>query len=374
MYLHLRRQYKARQHYLPASGRRGVIMNLMMDRQHHLDYADIVIIGNGIAGLTAAIESRRLAPAAQIAIISGQCHPTINTPSLKQFAIGKLSREQLLAYPAGTERSQCIHIIKAWVDSINAQSKYVCLSSGQGFGYGSLLIATGSVPNSLPANLPGRDFDGVLTLHTLQDYLHLLRRLDGVESAVVIGGGAHAIETVMSLLHYGIDVHWLIRGQTFLSQSLDQQASEMVLEHTRTSGANIYTETGVLGIVGRIGSVMGVVTTQGQMIPCQLVLACTGTSPVTALAERCTIPMLCKRGILVDDKLRTSVPSIYAAGDVAARKNPLTGVYETHAQWNVAVQHGRIAAAMMTGHPELATRRLGVPWHATHLGELCMLT
>lgn len=346
----------------------------MLDRQHNLDYADILIVGNGIAGLTAAIESRRLAPSAQIAIISGQCHPTINTPALKQFAIGKLAREQLLAYPAGTERSQRIHIIKAWVEGINAQSKYVCLSSGHGIGYGSLLIATGSVPNSLPANLSGRDFDGVLSLHSLQDYLNLLRRLDGVDSAVVIGGGAHAIETVMSLLHYGIEVHWLIRGQTFLSQSLDDQASQMVLDTTRRAGANIHTSTSVAGIVGRVGSVIGVVTTKGQMIPCQLVLACTGTSPETTLAERCNIPLLHQRGILVDDQLRTSVPSIYAAGDVAARKNPLTGIYETRAQWNVAVQHGRIAAAMMTDHPELASRRQGVPWHATHLGDLCMLT
>ncbi len=169
---------------------------------------------------TAAVEARRLAPGARIAIISEQCHPTINTPALKQFAIGKLAQEQLLAYPAGTERAQRIHAINARVESINAQGKYVCLSGGQGFGYGSLLIATGSAPNGLPLNLPGRDFDGVLTLHCLQDYLNLRRRLDEVDSAVVVGGGAHAIETVMCLLHYGIEVHWLIRNETFLSWGL----------------------------------------------------------------------------------------------------------------------------------------------------------
>lgn len=65
----------------------------------HLDGADIVIIGNGIAGLTAAVEARRLAPDKRIVIITEQIHPTINTPALKQFAIGKLTREQLLAYP-----------------------------------------------------------------------------------------------------------------------------------------------------------------------------------------------------------------------------------------------------------------------------------
>ena len=346
----------------------------VMNRQYKTESADIVIVGNGIAGLTAAVEARRLAPGARIAIISEQCHPTINTPALKQFAIGKLAQEQLLAYPAGTERAQRIHAINARVESINAQGKYVCLSGGQGFGYGSLLIATGSAPNGLPLNLPGRDFDGVLTLHCLQDYLNLRRRLDEVDSVVVVGGGAHAIETVMCLLHYGIEVHWLIRNETFLSKMLDDGASELILENMRNVGTKVYTGTELVGIVGRVGSVAGVVTTRHNMIPCQLVLMCTGTSPVTTLAEQCDMPMLHERGILVDDQFRTSVRDIYAAGDVAARKNPQTGVYETHAQWYDAVLQGRTVAAVMTGHHKLASSSQGVSWHATHLGALYMLT
>ncbi len=338
------------------------------------EWADIVIIGNGITGLTAAIEARCLAPTARIAIITEQCHPTINTPALKQFAIGKLAQEQLLAYPAGTERGQRIRVIKTRVEGINAQGKFLVLCGGYTFGYGSLLIATGSRPNGLPAHLPGRDFDGVLTLHCLQDYLDLRRRLDSVDSAVVIGGGAHAIETVMNLLHHGIEVHWLIRSETFLPHILDRTASSMVLENTRNAGAKIVTKTEVIGIVGRVGSAVGVITNNNKMIPCQLVLVCTGTSPVTTLAEQCTTPMMYGRGIYVDEQFRTSVPDIYAAGDVAARKNPQTEAYETQAQWYAAVLQGRSAAAVMTGYHELAAQSMGVPWHATHLGDLCMLT
>ncbi|MFL5655865.1 MAG: NAD(P)/FAD-dependent oxidoreductase [Ktedonobacteraceae bacterium] len=346
----------------------------VMNMQYKAESADIVIVGNGIAGLTAAVEARRLAPDVHIAIITEQCHPTINTPALKQFAIGKLTQEQLLAYPAGTERAQRIHVINARVESIHAQGKYVCLNGGYGFGYGSLLIATGSAPNGLPTNLPGRDFDGAFTLHCLKDYLNLRRRLDEVDSAVVVGGGAHAIETVMCLLHYGIEVHWLIRSESCLSKILDGPASALILENMRSAGAKVHTGTELVGIVGRVGSVAGVVTTRHKMIPCQLVLACTGTSPITTLAEQCNIPMLHNRGILVDDQFRTNVRDIYAAGDVAARKNPQTGVYETHAQWYDAVLQGRTAAAAMTGHHELAAPSLGVSWHATHLGALYMLT
>ncbi len=339
-----------------------------------LDRADIVIVGNGIAGLTAAVEARRLDPDKHIVIITDQNHPTINTPALKQFAIGKLTREQLLAYPAGTERAERIHIVNSRVEEIHAQSKYVSLTGNRGFGYDSLLIATGSHAMGLPANIPGRNFDGVLTLHRLQDYLDLRRRISEVNEAVVIGGGVHAIETVMGLLHWGIHVHWLIRSATFMKNMLDQPSSDLVLNNVRRSGATVHMETEVVGIVGRVGAVAGVITNHQEMIPCQLVLSCTGTQPAESLANYCTVPMKHEHGIMVDDKLRTSVRDIFAAGDVAALKNPQTGRYEPRAQWYAAVSQGRIAGAMMVGHDELARQPFGVHWHATHLGELYMLT
>lgn len=338
----------------------------------YLDRADIVIVGNGIAGLTAAVEARRLAPEKRIVIITQQVHPTINTPALKQFAIGKMEREQLLAYPTGTERRERIHVVTAQVEDIHANSKYVTLSGDRGFGYGSLLLATGSTPGGLPKNIPGRGFDGVLTLHRLQDYLDLRRRIGEVQEAVVVGGGVHAIETVMSMLYWGIRVHWLIRGKTILPHTLDQPSSDMVLERIRHSGAIIHTQTEVTGVVGRVGVAVGVITNQQEMIPCQLVLACTGTQAVTSLAEHCSVSMRHKKGIIVDDQLRTSVRDIYAAGDAAALKNPQTGNYEPRAQWYAAVSQGRIAGAMMAGHEE--AQPFGVQWHATHVGELSMLT
>ena len=338
-----------------------------------VDSAEIVIVGNGIAGLTAAVEARRLAPEKRIVVVTEQNHPTINTPALKQFAIGKLTREQLLAYPAGTERAQRIHVINTRVEEIHAQSNYVSLGGGRGFGYESLLIATGSAATGLPANLPGRDFEGVLTLHRLHDYLNMRRRLSEVEEAVVIGGGSHAIETVVSLLYWGIRVHWLIRSDTFLPRMLDRPSSDMVLERIQRAGAKVYTETEVLGIIGRVGAVAGVVTNQHHLIPCELVLVCTGTTPVTSLARHCDLPMKHKRGILVDDQLRTSVRNIYAAGDVAALRDPQTGRHAPRAQWYAAVLQGRRVAAAMAGsapHEE----GFGVPWHATRLGELSMLS
>src|SRR5579863_1419277 len=130
--------------------------------------ADIVIVGNGIAGLTAAVAARRAAPHKRVVIVTEQSHPTINTPALKQFAIGKLEREQLLAYPGGTERNNNISVLHGRVEMIDASNRCIRLAHGSIFGYEALLLATGSTANGLPTDVPGRDFDGVLVLHRLQ--------------------------------------------------------------------------------------------------------------------------------------------------------------------------------------------------------------
>jgi NAD(P)H-nitrite reductase large subunit len=213
-----------------------------------------------------------------------------------------------------------------------------------------------------------------MTLHRLKDYLDLRRRLPEVREAVVIGGGTHANETVMSLLHWGVRVHWLIRGKQFLSHTLDYMASELVLNSVRRAGAIIHTETEVIAIFGGLASVAGVLTNTEEVIPCQLVLCCTGTSPAQGLAAQCTEPILFKNGILVDTRLRTSVQDIYAAGDVAALPNPQTCGYETRAEWYSAVTQGKIAGAMMAGRTAIATELFGAHWHGTQLGDLSMLT
>ncbi len=344
--------------------------------QQSQNSADIVIVGNGIAGLTAAIEARRLAPALRIAIITEQSHPTINTPALKQFAIGKLERQQLLTYPVGTERDRRIQMIHARVVEIDAQGQFVRLADGSAFGYGSLLLATGSIATGLPTHLPGRDFDGAMTLHRLHDYMNFRRRLHEIEDVVVIGSGAHAIETVTSLLHLGFRTHWLIRGKACLSRVLDLHSSELLIRHIQQAGARVYTETELVGIAGNIGAVAGVITNHQQMLPCQLVLVCTGMKPVTTLAEHCTLPMMFdhEQGIFVNNQLRTNIPGIYASGDVAALQNPQTGNHERRAQWYAAVVQGCAAASAMTGQPLTAQHPFGVPWHATRLGTLSLLT
>ncbi len=342
-------------------------MNFYPDSEH------IVIVGNGIAGITAALEVCRLSPKNQVTIITAQNHPTIYNPALKQFALGKIAREHLLAYPAGTERINHIQMITARVEAIKARERRVYLSDGQAISYDSLLLATGSAPVGLAPSLPGRDFDGVLALHRLNDYLDLRRSFSEVKEAVVIGSGTHALGTVMSLLSRRIRVHWLLRGETCLSKMFDREASDVILEDCRRAGARVVTNCPVVGIVGKVGVVAGVVTNDNQMLACQLVIACTGSRAETTLAAQCDVSIKRQQGILVDEYFRTSAAHIFAAGDCAALKDPQTGTYHPRMQWHAAVVEGQIAAAVMTGQPEVAPA-FGVPWHATQLGSRSMVS
>jgi NAD(P)H-nitrite reductase large subunit len=338
--------------------------------------ADIVIVGNGIAGLTAAVEARRWAPDATILVLTEQCHPTINTPALKQVIAGKIERRQLLAYPEGTESAWGIKVVMARVEAIDAYERLVALARGGYVRYGRLLLATGSVARGLPADLPGVRLDGVLTLHRLSDYLDLRRRLREVREVVVIGGGVHGAETVMSLVQLGKRVHWLVRSSHCLPNLLPRGAAEPVLRHMQRAGVEVHLESEVIAILGTVGEVAAVATADGRVIPCQLVLVCTGMRPAVELAARCHPQLVHEagRGILVDEYLCTSVPSILAAGDVAACRDPLTGRYRTQSCWHAAVVQGRMAAAVMTGQETAPLDEvLGVPWHATRLGTLSIL-
>src|SRR5437588_13029697 len=96
----------------------------------------------------------------------------------------------------------------------------------------------------------------------------------------------------MGLLHHAVEVNLLIRGKSFLSHMLDHTASEMILENTRNAGAKIALKTELSGIVGRVGSVVGVITNHDKMIHCQLVLVCTGTCTVTIIVDHCTYSLM----------------------------------------------------------------------------------
>jgi NAD(P)H-nitrite reductase large subunit len=337
--------------------------------------ADIVIVGNGVAGCVAAMEARSHAPDAEIVIVTEQNHPTINTPALKQFGAGRLELDQLLFQSPGAERRLRIGVLNQRVERLEPRTRQLILRGGERLTYGRLLLATGSKPIGL-ASLPGAGFDGVVVLHTLAQYLDLRRRIHTTTQAIVLGGGYHAAETALLLRHSGLAVTWLIRGRGMLSGTLDAAASDLVCQYVRKQDIDVRLATEAAGIVGRMGVAAGVLTTADEFLPGQLIVAAVGVQPELALARDAGLPAA-TTGLPVNACMQTQTAAIFAAGAVASVVDPQTRERASRAQWYFAVQQGRLAGAALAGASTRAGAEIsaiGAFWHATQLGKVRVLT
>ncbi|HEV2583884.1 MAG TPA: FAD-dependent oxidoreductase, partial [Ktedonobacteraceae bacterium] len=171
---------------------------------------------------------------------------------------------------------------------------------------------------------------------------------------VISGSGTLALESAEILRHRGYEVTHLLRGQTLWSEVLDPVASDLVLEEERRDGIDVRTGEEIAEIVGRNGQAAQVVTTRGERIACELVLIAIGIEPLIEFIRASGIA--CGRGVQVDSGMRTSVPDIFAAGDVIETRDPHSGRTRVLGQWFPAIQQAQVAAYNMLdllppGHP-----------------------
>jgi NADPH-dependent 2,4-dienoyl-CoA reductase/sulfur reductase-like enzyme len=302
-----------------------------------------VIIGNGIAGVTAAETLRTEDALADIAVIADNPLPVYNRPALKDFLAGRASENTLWMRPKSFYQDHQIRFYMEHVVGIQIDQHCVQLQSGRQVGYQRLLLATGARARHL--SCPGANLAGVTTLRTVADYQRVLNYLGYVRRVVVIGGGPLALETVDILHHRGYQVTHLLRQHALWPGVLDKTASDLVLQQERHEGVDARLEEIVAEIVGREGCVTGVVTTRGAYIPCEMVIAAIGSEPVLDYLKENDIAY--GRGVKVDGFMRTNAPDIYAAGDVAEITSAVTGHTRTLGQWYPAIQQGRAAAYSM---------------------------
>jgi NADPH-dependent 2,4-dienoyl-CoA reductase/sulfur reductase-like enzyme len=302
-----------------------------------------VIVGNGIAGVTAAETLRVEDSLADITVIADNSFPVYNRPALKDFLAGRVSEDKLWMRPKSFYQDHQIRFFMERVVGIHAGRHSVQLQSGRQVGYNRLLLATGARARRL--SCPGANLAGVSTLHAVADYQKVLNRLGYVRRIVVIGSGPLALETVEILHHRGYQVTHLLRHRTLWSEVLDKTASDLVLQQEWRDGVDVGIEEEIAEIVGRNGQVTGVVTTSGAHIPCEMVIVAIGIEPVLEYINESGID--CGRGVRVDGCMRTSARDIYAAGDVAEVTGAVTGRTRIIGQWYPAIQQGRAAAYSM---------------------------
>ncbi len=304
-----------------------------------------VIIGNGIAGMTAAEVLRAEDAACSITIVADDPYPVYYRPALKDYLGGRLSEEKLWARPSTYYREQRIRFVPGRVLALDTQQHIAHLHNGKRLTYDRLLLANGARPRTLSCS--GLDLAGVSTLRTIADYQEIMRRLPQVNRVVVVGSGTLALESAETLRHRGYEVTHLLRGKTLWSEVLDPVASDMVLQEERRDGIDVRLDEEVREIVGRNGQVSAVITTSGERIACELVLIAIGIEPLVDFIRAAGI--VCERGVKVDSGMRTSDPHIYAAGDVIETSDEYTGRVRVLGQWMPAIQQAQVAAYNMLG-------------------------
>ncbi len=304
-----------------------------------------VIVGNGIAGVTAAEILRAQDRTGAITLVADDPFPAYYRPGLKDFLGGTLSEEKLWARPTDFYRKQRLRFTSGRVTAISPREHVLHLHNGSRIPYHKLLLANGARARTL--NCAGLELAGVSTLRTVADYQEVLRRLAHSRRVVVCGSGTLALESAETLQHSGYEVTHLLRGRQLWSEVLDLVASDMVLHEERRVGIDVRLETEIAEIVGRGGQVCGIRTTRGEYLACELVLIAVGIEPLIDCIRPAGIA--CRRGVLVDHAMRTNQPDIYAAGDVIETVDQLSGQARVPGQWYPAIQQAQVAAHSMLG-------------------------
>ncbi|HEX5184094.1 MAG TPA: FAD-dependent oxidoreductase [Allosphingosinicella sp.] len=301
----------------------------------------IVIVGGGAAGFAAAEMLRRLGYGGSLVMLSDDRDPPCDRPNLsKDYLAGQAEPEWIpLKGPDFYEAQKIDLRLDSRVAAIDVAGKKTVMADGTAVDFDRLLIATGAEPVRLP--LPGFDRPNVLTLRSVADADRLIARAEQGGSAAVIGAGFIGLEAAASLRDRGLDVHVV---------APEAVPMERVLGDLGRFIQGLHERNGVHFHLGRKpASYDGerLVLDDGSSVAADFLLVGVGVRPRVALAAEAGLAV--DNGILVDDRLETSAPDIFAAGDVANYPHPLADERVRTEHWIVAERQGQAAARAMLG-------------------------
>jgi 3-phenylpropionate/trans-cinnamate dioxygenase ferredoxin reductase subunit len=308
------------------------------------------VIGNGIAGQACAEELRARDSECSIVIIAGERHPLYNRVALPRFLRGQVREERvMLRTVQDYERNGLAIHFGTWVTEIDVAGRVVRTDRGHAFGYDALLLATGGRPK--PPPWPGATTEHeVLALQTLDDARAVAERADRSERVLVVGGSFIAYELAEGIVHRGgARVTWMMRGPWFLRSVLDAEGGRLCRDLGESAGVEFICGDEVAGVF-RHGGRCVAETAGGRRIEFDMCACGVGLDPYVDVARRARIGV--RRGIVADSRLRTTAPSVYAAGDVAVFYDLLVGRFNHVGTWDTAEAHGRTAAHNMAGERE----------------------
>ncbi len=306
------------------------------------DKTKYLIIGNSAGGIGAAEAIREVDGTGTITIISDEAYPAYSRPLISEYLAEKCPLERMLYRRADFYETNAIDVrLSSRVGGIDVTGKSVSLDDGTVIEYQRLLLATGGSPIVPPVE--SGDSHGVFTFTTLDDAKAIDQALDrGATRAVVIGGGLIGISVTEALTKRGIAVTIVEMLGRVLNTILDEETSAMEAAALEAAGVEIVTGHTVARIVA--GSV---VLDDGSAINCDLVVVAIGVRPRVDLARDAGITV--NRGVVVDRRMETSAPGIYACGDAAEAFDFVHGENRLTPVWPNAYLGGRIAGLNMAG-------------------------
>jgi len=299
----------------------------------------IVIVGNGIAAITAIKSIREIDSDSEVYLIGKEKFYPYNRIRLSKGIFDELEENNiLLKKKEWYEENKVKIFINTKVVDINTDKHELLLGDNSKVKYDKLLLATGSRNNVPPIEGIGKD--NVFTLRSLSDALNIKDSLKESKRVIVIGGGIQGLEMAWILHQHGIKVTIIELQSRLMPRQLDARASEILKGIIEDYGIEILTETGVKSITGN-GKVEGILTDDKLELKCDMVVYSTGIKPNKEIVSGTIIETT--RGIVVNDKMETSVNNIYAAGDVAQFDNQIIGL------WNIAIEQGKVAGYNIVG-------------------------
>jgi 3-phenylpropionate/trans-cinnamate dioxygenase ferredoxin reductase component len=308
----------------------------------------IVIIGASLAGARAAAGLREEGFDGDVQLIGDEHQPPYNRPPLsKGYLRGQERFEDQLVHPVAYYAEHDIQLrLGIRATGIDPARKRVELEGGEHVGYDRLLVATGGRNRAL--SVPGADLDGIFQLRTVEDCDRIRAAARSGRRAVVIGLGFIGSEVTASLRQLGVEITAVEGHPVPLARVLGNEVGEVLAAIHRDHGVELVLEDSVAAFEGA-GRVERVRTKKGRRLECDLVIAGIGIAPNTELLAAAGAAV--DNGVLVDARCGTSLPDVYAAGDVANHLHPIFGRLRVE-HWNNAFQQGRAAARSMLGGEE----------------------
>lgn len=309
-----------------------------------------VIVGNGVAGTTAARALRQRDPQAQITLVSGESDYFFSRTALMYAYMDRMTLRDLEPFERKSYDVQRIERRRGWVRDLDAAAQELHFAEGGKLSYDRLLLAVGSTPQR--ANWPGLDQarDGVTHFVTLNDLASCERLTPSTQRAVVVGGGLIGVELVECLRHHGVEVDFLVRDASYWPAALSPEEGQVIAEEIERHGVRLRLSTEVAAVSGdaQTGRVSSIRTSQGEEIACQMLGVCIGVRPGVDWLKAVQTPPAIGRGIQVGPDFRTSLPNVWSAGDCAefarAEASPLVEQI-----WYSAKRQGELAARAMLG-------------------------